>query len=290
MRLSSSALAPFLLLSTGHYHHGASPNAASAFSPSRTTTQRSSSVIIAFDAPSKKVLTAADVLANSQQQSLNKEEESEEIPKLFSEEIYDDFQSALLKLEKRVKEGRGALSLMEVEGFEAATGRIVLEMNAYLNDPEGMKKKIADGYASSSQASPPSNTNLSAPSTTQTIHSSVPPPPIANSIPSATVGTPAFEPSPKPITDTSNSEGPAYDGKGYGLARGTTNTYVIPGMDQMSPEEYRTKLQETISARQAKRREESLRSGRGTIGNRSSSGYLDQLGRQQQQQRQQGSR
>eukprot|EP00804_Cyclotella_cryptica_P005674 CCRYP_000046-RB/>CCRYP_000046-RB protein AED:0.09 eAED:0.09 QI:489/1/1/1/0.5/0.66/3/761/705 len=151
-----------------------------------------------------------------------------------------------------------------------------------------MKKKIADGYASSSQASPPSNTNLSAPSTTQTIHSSVPPPPIANSIPSATVGTPAFEPSPKPITDTSNSEGPAYDGKGYGLARGTTNTYVIPGMDQMSPEEYRTKLQETISARQAKRREESLRSGRGTIGNRSSSGYLDQLGRQQQQQRQQG--
>ena len=47
----------------------------------------------------------------------------------------------------------------------------------------------------------------------------------------------------------------------------------------MSPEEYRAKLQETISARQAKRREESLRSRDGVIGNRSSSNYLDRLGR-----------
>ena len=40
------------------------------------------------------------------------------------------------------------------------------------------------------------------------------------------------------------------DNVGFGLARGTTNTYVIPNMEEMSPEEYREKLQETISARQ----------------------------------------
>ena len=44
----------------------------------------------------------------------------------------------------------------------------------------------------------------------------------------------------------------------------------------MSPQEYRDKLQETISARQAQRRKDAHESG--IIGNRSSSGYLDALG------------
>ncbi|KAL7517533.1 hypothetical protein ACHAWX_002452 [Stephanocyclus meneghinianus] len=287
MRLSSTALASFLLLSTGN-HHAATPTVAVAFSPSRTTTKRSASATVAFNTPPKKVLTASDVLSKSQNQKRSNEEEAEEIPKLFSEEIYSDFQSALLKLEKRVKEGRGALSLTEVQELEAETDRIVQEMNAYLQDPEGMKKRIADGYASSSQGSPLINSNLSPSSTTHTIQSSVPPPASSNSFPTTNTATAAVELTRKPVTDISDDEGPAFDGKGYGLARGTTNTYVIPGMDQMSPEEYRTKLQETISARQAKRREESLRNSGGTIGNRSSSGYLEQLGRQQQQPKQQG--
>ena len=37
---------------------------------------------------------------------------------------------------------------------------------------------------------------------------------------------------------------------GYGLASGTTNTYAIPGMEEMSAEEYREELQRSISARQ----------------------------------------
>jgi len=68
-------------------------------------------------------------------------------------------------------------------------------------------------------------------------------------------------------------------GGGYGLASGTTNTYAIPGMEQMSAQEYRDKLQETISARQADRRKKSLQANDGVIGNRSSSGYLDGLKR-----------
>ena len=79
------------------------------------------------------------------------------------------------------------------------------------------------------------------------------------------------------ITDTSLDEGPAFDGKSYGLAKGTANTYVIPGMEEMSPEEYRSKLQESISARQAKRREDSLKSSNGKIGNANSQSYLDGL-------------
>jgi len=45
----------------------------------------------------------------------------------------------------------------------------------------------------------------------------------------------------------------------------------------MSAQEYRDKLQETISARQAKRREESLKSREGKIGNANSQSYLDSL-------------
>ena len=43
---------------------------------------------------------------------------------------------------------------------------------------------------------------------------------------------------------------PTDDSMNHGLAKGTTNTYIIPGMDEMSAEEYRDKLQETVSARQ----------------------------------------
>ena len=50
-------------------------------------------------------------------------------------------------------------------------------------------------------------------------------------------------------------EGAAYAGKGgMGLATDTANTYLIDGMDEMTPEEYRAALQETISARQRNRK------------------------------------
>lgn len=197
--------------------------------------------------------------------------------------------------------------------------------SAYLKDPEGMKKKIAAGYASGklftthisvllgciragyafailrilcshldfivrivgSVAAPSSP----APSTTHTIKPAMPSPPVANNLPpqpAAVVAPPQPQQTNTPsnessgsygVTDMSNDDGPAYDGQGgFGLARGTKNTYVIPGMDEMSPEEYRQKLQESISARQAKRREEAIKSG--VIGNRSSNGYLDTLGQQ----------
>lgn len=77
------------------------------------------------------------------------------------------------------------------------------------------------------------------------------------------------------VTDTSLDEGPAYDGKGgMGLAKGTANTYIIPGMDEMSPEEYRKALQKSVSDRQTRRH--SNRGG--MVGNRAAHQYLDNLG------------
>jgi len=77
------------------------------------------------------------------------------------------------------------------------------------------------------------------------------------------------------VTDTSLDEGPAYDGKGgMGLAKGTANTYIIPGMDEMTPEEYRKALQKSVSDRQTRRH--SSRSG--VVGNRAALQYLDTLG------------
>lgn len=97
--------------------------------------------------PSKKVLTAADVIGKAKSQgSLPGQDGTEEYPKLFTEDIYDDFQSALLKLEKRVKEGPGALSAEDIDAFQGETQRIVEEMKLYLNNPEERKKEIAKTY------------------------------------------------------------------------------------------------------------------------------------------------
>ncbi len=96
--------------------------------------------------PQKKVLKAADVIAKAKIGGVLTPDEKDEAPKLFTEDIYDDFQSALLKLEKRAKEGEGSLSLREVEEFEAETGRIVREMREFMEDPVGRGRVIAASY------------------------------------------------------------------------------------------------------------------------------------------------
>ena len=106
-------------------------------------------------APKKKVLTAADVMAKSKAGGPGGSggddpaaPGAQEAPKIFSEAIYDDFQSALLILEKRAKDGAGSLTSEEVAKFEEETGRIVKEMREYMADPEGCKERIQRGYES----------------------------------------------------------------------------------------------------------------------------------------------
>jgi len=175
----------------------------------------------------------------------------EEAPPLFSDTLLEDMRASLLKLEKRVKEGPGALTHEEVDEFQAATNRIFIDMKAQ-----------ADGLANRSKpgervvelaANPPPGVELVYEDTAAPLEIS------------------AIPETPQ-VLDTSNDEGPAYTGKGgMGLAQGTTNTYIIDGMDEMTPEEYQKALQESISARQRNRHKS------GIYGNRATWDYLNQL-------------
>jgi len=184
--------------------------------------------------------------------------EDDDFPTLFDDDVLDDFQQCLLKLEKRVKEGPGSLSAEEVLEFEAATGRIVEDMHGKLNG-EATSAPEAKAAAPATPAAPPAAAAVAAPSPPQ---------------PAVTTGVPA-DPDMPNVIPTSDEEGKAYEGKGgMGMASGTRNTYVIPGMDEMTAEEYQVALQKSVSERQERRRREM----RGTIGNRAGHSYLESLG------------
>lgn len=264
----------------------------------------------------RKVLTEADILSRSAASrvvanarmdgGLSSPESQQAAPRLFSSEVYDDFQDALLLLEKRVGGGRGSLSPEDVCRFEMRTSRIVDEMNDYLADPRGCGDRIAQAHARNAEeevaaadgvvvADDAAGVEVAMPPPAPPAAASPPPPPAppapwmtvappppgrgepgggryrrapgenrAASPPPAAVRAPPPAPPPRPsaaavavvaavgdpaATARYGDEEDA-DNVGFGLARGTTNTYVIPNMEEMSPEEYREKLQETISARQ----------------------------------------
>jgi hypothetical protein len=158
-------------------------------------------------------------------------DEDEEPPKLFSDSLYDDMKNTLLALEKRIKEGPGSLSMLEVEEVCAQTQRIVVEMRDF---EAGRVNDLGSA-----------------------------------GVPAATS---AATPEPASEVFTHTEEGPAYEGEGgLGLAKGTVNTYVIPGMDEMSSEEYRDALQQSIIDRQT------VRKSGGKYGNRATWDYLNNL-------------
>lgn len=171
---------------------------------------------------------------------LQSEAGPQSIPLQFEDDLLGDMQSVLVTLEKRVKEGPGSLTLLEVEEMDTQFQRILVEMK--MNEH---KEIILP------EAAKPTVPQINVPSPTE----------IAS--------FPSME---KPITDKSMDEGPAYEGKGgMGQPQGTVNTYVIEGMDEMSPEEYQQKLQQSVIDRQAKRR------ASGVVGNRSTWDYLNNL-------------
>jgi hypothetical protein len=152
----SEALASLLLVTASGGAGAFAPHKASSWNRASSTTR----IMMSSPPPEggsriaggKKVLTAADVIgkANAQGSLPGKDGTAEDFPKLFTKEIYDDFQSALLKLEKRVKEGPGSLSTEEIDTFKGETDRIVEEMKLYLNNPEERKKQIASTYPAAS--------------------------------------------------------------------------------------------------------------------------------------------
>jgi hypothetical protein len=216
-------------------------SAAGFVSPSVPSRQSTSLGLTAEEAAQRAAAAASAALKEAPQ------------PKLFEDDLLDDMQQCLLKLERRVKNGAGALSLLEVEEFEFATRRILDEMK--LN--EHNRPKPAPAFPNVQVEETPKAAAVAPPAAAAPVAAT--PPQVQNNN--------------QKVMDISNDEGPTYDGTGgMGLAKGTTNTYIIDGMDEMSPEEYQKALQKSISDRQARRVRE------GTYGNRNSNDYLSALG------------
>jgi hypothetical protein len=185
-------------------------------------------------ASEKKPLTSAEILAKARKASGVPEDEPP--PKIFEDDLLTDMQQILLSLEKRVKEGPGSVSLPEIEKLQVMASRVLVEMTE--KDPQRTGR--GNGGASVETKS------------------------LVSTLPSTT--------SAKGPEHFSEEDGPEYDGEGgLGLARGTANTYVIPGMDEMSPEEYQKALQQSISNRQKQRKLS------GAYGNRATWDYLNNL-------------
>lgn len=224
----------------------------------------------------------------------------------FSADVLEDMRISLEILERRVRDGPGSLSVADVEELDARTRRVVDDM---LENAEGLK--TADGEARPVPAAaepvsfavsappPPASPPREAAAPVSFAVSSPPPPPpppppqpvstllenaqrVMKAAPPSTQSllhavqpkTPAPPPKNTAI-DISNDDTPDYDGTGgMGLAKDTVNTYVIPGMEEMTSEEYRKALQKSVSDRQDARH----RALGGKVGNRAANGYLEALG------------
>ena len=200
-------------------------------------------------------LSNEEIFARAQQTQKQRELDAQELaaapPMLFDEDMLVDMQAALLLLEERVTGGPGALSMQQVDQLAAQLHKIRTEMKE--NEHQRPTKPIPTTIA----APPVAPVGLPPPP------SSVPPSrPVAN-----------VDSAPRVIDiDTPSEEGEAYNGRGgMGQAADTVNTYIIPGMDEMTAEEYRDALQASVIARQQKRK------GSGVTGNRASWDYLNSL-------------
>ena len=137
-----------------------------------------------------------------------------------------------------------------------------MEMKEYLLDPVGREEAIRIEYhppAAEAEEDVVAVAAVATPASAASggggggagLASRVPPPP-----PLASSNAPSSIPSSEDAATITNNDNLEANEEyaNFGLARGTANTYVIPGMDEMTPEEYRTKLQENISARQVSRK------------------------------------
>ena len=162
------------------------------------------------DAKPKKKLSVADIMASGNKQVEQDGPGEVKASDNFSEGILADMQSCLKKLEQRAKEGPGSLSMSDVTDLESAMGRIVADLDLKL------QQGASSADAGSAAADNESVSTVSKTKPAAEIH--VTPP--------AATDDDAEE---KPVVqDTSMDDTPAYTGTGgMGLAKGTTNTYII---------------------------------------------------------------
>lgn len=188
------------------------------------------------------------------QQSEFRAMEEEKPPILFDQDIIDEMIAAYTTLEKRVQQGPGSLSRLEKQELELRLHKVMHEMrvNQHLR-PIKPQTRSKEELGGATVVDPTFN-------------------PAANGGRRANV-VQSFQSTNKSYDiDISDDEGPRYDGTGgMGQPRGTVNTYAIPGMEEMSKDEYMRALQDQIINVQEERR----RKGYG--GNKSSWDYLSSL-------------
>jgi uncharacterized small protein (DUF1192 family) len=172
-----------------------------------------------------------------------------EAPILFDNFLLDDMQLVLLTMERRIREGPGSLSLLEVEELDARLARITGEMRR--NEHKTLPRP---GVATAEEAK----------------HNSLPQG--AVTVETTRVASPQQVQTAVVMDTSQDEEGPRFDGRGgMGQPKGTVNTYIIEGMDEMDSETYRLALQQSLIDRQSKRKQG------GVVGNRSTWDYLNSL-------------
>jgi len=204
-----------------------------------------------------------DIVARARERAGATKEEDP--PSLFDDDLRADMREALFKLERRVQEGPSALSMLEVEQLEGELRRIgdEMRMNQHKKPPRPPRSSDEnDEPGSSLQSSSHPSSTIAAPRTPQQA---------ASSQESLLHADPEAIASLREEKELDRSQTEEAGRGGMGQPRGTVNTYIIPGMDEMSPEEYRDALQQSVIDRQRRRR------GSQVVGNRSSQNYLDNL-------------
>jgi hypothetical protein len=213
-------------------------------------------------AQKKKPLTPKEILERQRKrQGLTGGDDDDVYPKLFEDDLLNNIQQILLTLEKRVKEGPGSLTQLDVEEFVTISQSVMTEMK----EKEYSRLRDADAASTTSHSST-MTANPQAVSSTTTVEAAPVVPDVASQVEIL---------KSKELTESEDLEdGPAYSAAGGNgsLAKGTVNTYIIPNMDEMSPEEYQKALQESITARQKQR----IASGQ-QYGNRATWDYLNNL-------------
>lgn len=234
-----------------------------AFVPNLSGSTRPPSPSSAPTSRTTLFLTSEEILARARKAS-GQPEQPDSLPLVFDEDILADMQSALLMLEKRVQDGPGSLTHHEIKELTTQLDRIVAEMhqNPHRRHQKPVRQQASSPLPDEQAAVAPV---AQAPSAAPTAVVAVAPPPTAQPAPTQLPRSTA-------TSDESDDEGPTYDGTGgMGQPRGTVNTYIIEGMDEMTSEEYRLALQQSIIDKQRERRKA------GKVGNRGSLDYMNSL-------------
>jgi hypothetical protein len=218
-------------------------------------------------------------------------DDDDEYPRLFDDDSLDNMRQILLTLEKRANEGPASLSMLDVEEFVIMSQDVAKEMKEkeYLRLQDAASDNSSDNAAAQTSTAvastpvdgivvpPPSVATMKATTMTATpVTEATPQPPVAAAASTEVSMQMEIQKSNEMTATEDNEDGPAYDPRGGqgSLAKGTRNTYVIPNMDEMSPEEYQKALQATLFQQQEERRKKMLTGG---YGNRASWDYLNNL-------------